>query len=98
MMKDINRSSENINSRYEIKMILDGLRLDEVRSWVYSHNDSFREAFPKRKVNNVYFDNYEGIFYRNHIDGLVITFTDITISKMLEIELKKVNDNVRKTK
>jgi two-component system, chemotaxis family, CheB/CheR fusion protein len=33
----------------------------------------------------------------DHIDGLVITFTDITTSKKLELELKKANDALRKT-
>ena len=34
----------------------------------------------------------------DHIDGLVITFTDITVAKELEIELKNLNDELRKTK
>jgi two-component system CheB/CheR fusion protein len=34
----------------------------------------------------------------DHIDGLVITFTDITISKKLEIELKAANEALRKVK
>ncbi len=34
----------------------------------------------------------------DHIDGLVITFTDITVAKELEIELKNLNDALRKTK
>jgi two-component system CheB/CheR fusion protein len=32
------------------------------------------------------------------IDGLVITFTDITVAKNLEIELKLVNEELRKSK
>ncbi|MFN4764606.1 chemotaxis protein CheB [Gillisia sp. Q332] len=39
--------------------------------------------------------------YRTHddrIDGLVITFTNITKAKKLEIELKEVNDELRKNK
>lgn len=31
------------------------------------------------------------------VDGIVITFTDITLSKMLEIELKELNDSLQKT-
>jgi two-component system CheB/CheR fusion protein len=34
----------------------------------------------------------------DHIDGLVITFADITISKKLEIELKAANEALRKVK
>ncbi|MCJ7758951.1 MAG: PAS domain-containing protein, partial [Gillisia sp.] len=39
--------------------------------------------------------------YRTHddrIDGLVITFTDMTKTKMLEIESKKANESLRKNK
>ena len=32
--------------RYEIKMVSDALRLDEVRSWVYSHSASFIAPYP----------------------------------------------------
>ena len=34
----------------------------------------------------------------DRIDGLVITFIDITLAKKLEIELKEVNDELQKTK
>jgi two-component system CheB/CheR fusion protein len=34
----------------------------------------------------------------DRIDGLVMTFTDITIAKKLEIELQKANDELRKSK
>jgi len=34
----------------------------------------------------------------DHIDGLVITFSDITIAKKLEIELKKANEKLCKTR
>jgi two-component system CheB/CheR fusion protein len=33
----------------------------------------------------------------DRIDGLVITFNDITIAKKLELELKKANEALRKT-
>ena len=34
----------------------------------------------------------------DHIDGLVITFTDITVVKKLEIELKEANEALRRSK
>jgi two-component system CheB/CheR fusion protein len=34
----------------------------------------------------------------DHIDGLVITFTDITVAKKLEIELKEANEALRRNK
>ena len=34
----------------------------------------------------------------DRIDGLVMTFTDITLAKNLEIELKKANDELLKAR
>ena len=34
----------------------------------------------------------------DRIDGLVMTFTDITLSKKLELDLKEANDALQKTK
>jgi hypothetical protein len=34
----------------------------------------------------------------DHIDGLVITFTDITTAKKMEIELKEINETLREKK
>ena len=36
--------------------------------------------------------------YDDHIDGLVITFTDITLSKHMEFELKKANEKLRENR
>lgn len=55
--------------RYEVKMVFDALRLDEVRSWVYAHPDSFSVAYPPRQVNNIYFDTIERNLMMEHIDG-----------------------------
>lgn len=59
------------NLRYEIKMVFNALRLDEVRSWVYAHSDAFRVAYPPRQVNNIYFDTIEHNLMMDHIDGVV---------------------------
>ena len=56
--------------RYEIKMVFDALRLDEVRSWVYSHSDSFIVPYPPRQVNNVYFDTIERDLLTEHLNGV----------------------------
>ncbi len=56
--------------RYEIKMVFDALRLDEVRSWVYAHSSAFGVAYPPRQVNNIYFDTIERELMMNHIDGI----------------------------
>lgn len=56
--------------RYEIKMVFDALRLDEVRSWVYSHSDSFIIPYPSRQVNNIYFDTIERDLLTEHLNGV----------------------------
>ena len=56
--------------RYEVKMVFDALRLDEVRSWVYVHANSFRKAYPLRQVNNVYFDTFDRALMEEHINGV----------------------------
>ncbi|MBT3323024.1 MAG: VTC domain-containing protein [Anaerolineae bacterium] len=56
--------------RYEIKMVFNALRLDEVRSWVYSHSAAFRVPYPPRQVNNIYFDTLERDLMMNHLDGV----------------------------
>jgi len=58
------------NKRYEIKMVFDRLRLEEVRSWVLSHTHSFRTAFPPRRVNNIYFDTQDFDFLTAHANGV----------------------------
>lgn len=56
--------------RYEVKMVVDALLLDEVRSWTLAHPAAFRAAYPLRRVNNLYFDTFERQFILDHVDGL----------------------------
>ncbi len=58
------------NLRYENKMVFSALRLDEVRSWVYTHSDAFRVAYPPRQVNNIYFDTHERSLMAEHANGV----------------------------
>lgn len=58
------------NLRYEQKMVFDGLHLAEVHSWVLSHSWAYREAYPSRVVNNIYFDSYDWDMLLSHIDGV----------------------------
>ena len=54
-----------------------------------------------KETNNERWFNVRIMPYRTHddrIDGLVITFTDTTKAKKLEIELKEANDALRKTR
>lgn len=56
--------------RYEKKMVFNALRLDEVRSWVYSHTDAFKVAYPPRQVNNIYFDTPDCLLMLDHDNGV----------------------------
>jgi hypothetical protein len=47
------------SARYEIKMACDEVYLPDVRSWVRLHPDAFIEAYPPRRVNNLYLDTHE---------------------------------------
>lgn len=56
--------------RYEKKMVFDALRLGQVRSWIQSHPDAFRVAYPPRQVNNIYFDTPDYGMRQDHQDGI----------------------------
>lgn len=67
------KSSEISNqtgpSRYEIKMIFDGLQTAQVRSLIMAHSQLFKEAYPSRQVNNIYFDSEDFQLIQAHIQG-----------------------------
>lgn len=56
--------------RYEIKMVFERQHLPLVRSWALRHWAAFRQAYPPRRVNNVYFDTFEHDFLLDHVDGV----------------------------
>lgn len=56
--------------RYEVKMVFDELRIDEMRSWILSHSDVFRCNYPPRQINNIYFDTINRDLVLDHIDGV----------------------------
>jgi len=56
--------------RYEIKIPLRDTPLFLIRRWLRLHPDAFRETFPPRQVNNIYFDSHDLICFSNHIDGI----------------------------
>jgi SPX domain protein involved in polyphosphate accumulation len=68
VFSEINQSSEN--KRYEIKLVYDGLRMDEVASWIRTHPFLFRREYPTRQVNNIYFDTIEMNLRYEHIQGV----------------------------
>lgn len=56
--------------RYEIKMVFEGQRLAEARSWVLQHKAAFQVAYPPRQVNNIYFDTEQYSLLQQHLDGV----------------------------
>lgn len=62
---------DNETLRYEIKMVVQGYALPVVRSFVYSHAAGFITAFPRRIVNNIYYDSNDFQSLEHHLCGVV---------------------------
>lgn len=48
-----------MNPRYEFKIPCAPVLLPEIETWVRLHPAHWRESYPPRRVNNVYFDAYD---------------------------------------
>lgn len=57
------------NWRYEYKMVIKNLTLDEAKTQILLHPKSFIERYPMRKVNNAYFDTYNLSNYHDALSG-----------------------------
>ena len=55
--------------RYEYKIVLDTLTLEEVKSLVILHPKFFFERYPVRRVNNIYFDTNDLSNYQDALSG-----------------------------
>ncbi|MCW5550720.1 MAG: VTC domain-containing protein [Verrucomicrobiae bacterium] len=58
------------NPRYERKFLPQGLVLADVLALVRCHPGLFREVYPPRYVNNIYFDTPSRKDYHDHVSGL----------------------------
>lgn len=56
-------------ARYEIKFVLDDIRLAEFERWMWTRL-SVREAYPQRMVNSVYFDDVNLQSVQDNLAGL----------------------------
>ena len=56
--------------RYERKYLINYNYLHKFISSLYSKN--FTQKFSKRKINNIYFDNYDFTSLKENLDGLSI--------------------------
>lgn len=55
--------------RYEYKMVIDNVTLDELKMMVLLHPKSFIERYPVRRVNNIYFDTNNLSNYNDALSG-----------------------------
>ncbi len=63
-------NSQKDASRYELKMVFNGLQNSFVRSLILGHTQLFREVYPPRMVNNIYFDSEDFQLRDAHIQGV----------------------------
>jgi len=63
---------DRFDTRYELKQTYSELFLPELRSWVQMHPAGFREAYPPRWVNSVYFDTPDLDSFNDHIAGVPV--------------------------
>lgn len=56
-------------TRLEIKFVTDEYRWPTIARWFDLHPAGFIESFPGRWVNNVYFDTYGYLAFRQNLDG-----------------------------
>ena len=61
---------ELIEPRYERKFRVDQIAMADIENMVRLHSAGFVEAYPLRKVNNIYFDTINMQTYSDNIDGI----------------------------
>ena len=83
--------------RYERKFIIQHSSMKKLINDIKLHPASLKEIFFKRKINNIYFDNYDLDFFKSNIQGnserskirLRWYGDKNTIKPNLEIKIKK---------
>ncbi len=58
------------NLRFERKFILENHCLEEAVRLVHANSFCFKEIYNKRKINNIYFDDYKYTFYHQNVSGI----------------------------
>jgi len=56
--------------RYEVKFVAPTIRREEVDAWIQTHPAGFRVAYPQRRINNVYFDDYDLRTFDENLTGI----------------------------
>ncbi|MDA3837367.1 MAG: VTC domain-containing protein [Candidatus Delongbacteria bacterium] len=92
--------------RYERKIPISGYDIQEIENIIRLHPACFKEIFQERKVNNIYFDDFENNAFHDNISGMMDrvkfrirwygnTFSEI--DSVLEIKIKKGLVGTKKT-
>ena len=58
--------------RYEFKLRCEPIYLDQVHAWVRLHPELWRVAYPRRQINNIYFDTYGYDSLNDNLGGIGI--------------------------
>lgn len=82
--------------RFERKFLLEESKLDDFKLWLKTQVPSFREAYPKRKISNIYFDNLDFDAFEDNVSGVsdrcklrVRWYDDNKEKAYLELKIKK---------
>jgi SPX domain protein involved in polyphosphate accumulation len=57
-------------ARYESKFVTNVHLYDRLKQWVLCHKAGFREAYPSRRINNIYFDSHDLYTYYENLSGV----------------------------
>jgi hypothetical protein len=63
-------ATSNRPLRYERKYVLENVPLFDILQMVKLHPEAFREIYPMRRVNNIYFDTVNFAAYQDNIMGI----------------------------
>lgn len=66
------KTTDGVNTRYELKQVYPETFLPELQSWVRIHPAGFVSAYPPRQVNSIYFDTPDLDTFNDHIAGVPI--------------------------
>jgi hypothetical protein len=65
-------TDQTISPRYELKQTYSRLLLPELRSWVKTHPAGFRQSYPPRQVNSIYFETPDLDTFNDHLEGVPV--------------------------
>ena len=57
------------HARHEVKFVSLPVRYRDIAQWIRVHHAGFYSPYPRRRVNNVYFDDYRLVAYHENLVG-----------------------------